>query len=299
MNDSPPIYVHPVAVDEDGITVRALLYGRLRLSRTMVRKLKGCQGIRVDGRPERVTRVLRAGERVELSFPAPHLFVAPEPLPIDVIYEDEDLLGVNKPPGLVVHPAPGHRRGTLANGVAAHLLGQPGVDPTPRPIHRLDKDTSGAIAFAKHRLADQQLSAQLARGGIRREYLAVAAGLVPAPGTVDLPIAVASRGTVRPAVTHFDVLRRWPGRLPDLPAGASLLRVRLETGRMHQIRVHLSAIGHPLLGDARYGAPSALIGRQALHAESLELTHPRTKQPLRLVAPPPSDWTELLRRLGE
>ncbi len=244
---------------------------------------------------------LRAGQRVQvLGPPADALAVNPEPISLDVRYEDGDLLVVNKPAGLTVHPAPGHPRGTLVNAVLAHVpdLASGGA-LRPGIVHRLDKDTSGLLVVAKRDEAYRKLTAQLRARTVIREYLAIVRGAVANDaGVIDAPIgrhpaqrtrmAVVPRG--RPAVTRYRVRERL--------AGATLLECRLETGRTHQIRVHLQHLGHPVLGDPVYGRTRVPeMKRQALHAARLEFLHPRTGEHLAFAAPLPDDFAALLERL--
>jgi len=217
-----------------------------------------------------------------------------------VVFEDATLLVVNKPAGLVVHPGSGNWQGTLLNALLQRVPALAGI-PRAGIVHRLDKDTSGLLVVAKTLAAQASLVRQLQARSVKREYLAVAHGRIARDGRIEAPIgrhpvkrtkmAVVARG--RPAVTHYQVLERYPG--------ASLLRCRLETGRTHQIRVHLSAQGHPLVGDPVYGKRSSGIPfpRQALHAERLGLLHPKTRKPMSWHAEPPADLQELIASLRD
>jgi 23S rRNA pseudouridine1911/1915/1917 synthase len=256
----------------------------------------------VDGAPRKPAFRLRGGQRVDVLGPhADPISLHPEAIPIAVVHEDADVLVVNKPAGLTVHPAPGHPRGTLVNAVLARVPALAGIAGSLRPgiVHRLDKDTSGLLVIAKTDAAYRSLVAQVGARTVTREYLALVRGTVRRDaGSIAAPIgrhptrrtrmAVVPRG--RPAVTHFEVLERLPG--------ATLLKCRLETGRTHQIRVHLLHLGHPLLGDPTYGGVRAAgITRQALHAARLEFAHPRTGERVTCVAPVPEDLERLLARL--
>ena len=273
-------------------------------TRSQAKRLVDAGRVTVDGATRKSAFALRAGARVEIVLPEPlPLEVAPEPLPLAILHEDEDLVAIDKPPGLVVHPAPGARRGTLVNALV-HRFGVTGVGAPDRPgiVHRLDRDTSGVLLVARTPAALEALARQFRARTVEKRYLAVVRGaLEPASGTIDRPIgrhptarkqmSVRSRRG-RPAVTHWTVLERLPG--------ATLVRLRPETGRTHQLRVHLAALGHPILGDRVYGGgggPSA--ARQALHAEAIAFDHPRTGRRVTLRAPLPADLDELLRRLRQ
>jgi 23S rRNA pseudouridine1911/1915/1917 synthase len=272
------------------------------LSRSRIGRLATEGWILVDGRARKPAFRLHAGQRIHVAVPpaAPAGLTA-EAIPLDVVYEDADLLVVNKPAGLTVHPAPGHPSGTLVNAVLARVPDLPGIGGTLRPgiVHRLDKDTSGLLVVAKTDEAHRSLAAQLRTHSVVRMYLAVVRGrLRRDAGVIAAPIgrhpahrtrlAVVPRG--REAVTHYEVLERF--------RTATLLACRLETGRTHQIRVHLTHIGHPILGDPVYGrAPAPEMRRQALHAARLEFTHPRTGRRITCTAPIPEDMGTLLARL--
>ncbi len=306
-----------------GMRLSKYLFDRLKLSRTLVRKAKAAGGILVDGRPARTSHVLAGGEVVEVRV-AQEGRVEPEPVPIQVVWEDPYLLVVDKPAGMVVHPVRDYVSGTLANGVAYHLL-QSGSDPVARPVQRIDRETSGLVLFAKEPAVAGLLSRELERQKLERRYIALVEGAVAADaGTVDKPLrrvwghpvarevaegprtpeqerllaeAAAAGRALRedwtaagqPAVTHWRVLRRWPA--------ATMLELRLETGRTHQIRVHMAHLGHPLLGDELYGGSRRLIGRQALHAAGLAFAHPVTGEMMRFEAPLPPDLADLVARL--
>jgi 23S rRNA pseudouridine1911/1915/1917 synthase len=272
------------------------------LSRARAARLAAGGWIFVDETPRRAAFRLRPGQTVRVVLPPPEPSgIHAEPIPLDVVYEDRDLLVINKPPGLTVHPAPGHRGGTLVNAVLARVPNLPGIAGSLRPgiVHRLDKDTSGLLVVAKSDEAHRGLAAQLRDRTMSRTYLAVVRGNVPRPeGTISAPlgrhpvhrtrIAVVPGG--RGAVTHYTRLEQFPD--------AALLACRLETGRTHQIRVHLAHIGHPVLGDPLYGrARVPELRRQALHAARLEFTHPRSGRRIVCTAPVPPDIHGLLERL--
>jgi 23S rRNA pseudouridine1911/1915/1917 synthase len=262
--------------------------------------------VRVNNRTRKGNYRLKAGDRVELDVPpVAELEVAPEAIPLDIRYEDQDVIVVNKPRGMVVHPGAGNTAGTLVNALLYHCKGElSGIGGVARPgiVHRIDKDTSGLIMVAKTDLAHQSLVAQLKEHSVERAYTAIVHGVIPHDhGTIDAPIgrdpanrqrmAVVHQNS-KHAVTHFTVRRRF--------RDASVVECRLETGRTHQIRVHMKYIGYPLIGDPVYGLKknSYAISGQALHARIIGFTHPRTGERIRLEAELPEDMQKLLKRLA-
>jgi 23S rRNA pseudouridine1911/1915/1917 synthase len=255
--------------------------------------------VQVDGAPASARQKVRGGEAVAVaSVEQAPLADAPEAIPLDIRYEDDDLLVLDKPPGLVVHPGSGNRAGTLLNALLHHA---PALAQLPRAgiVHRLDKDTSGLMVVAKSAAAQAALVRDLAAHTVTREYVALVHGDVERAVTVDAPIgrhpthrttmAVVAQG--KPARTHVSVVERF--------GAATLVRCRLETGRTHQIRVHLAAIGHPLVGDPAYGSRRVrggvlLFGRQALHATALRFTHPISGRGLKFACAPPADLRALV-----
>lgn len=269
--------------------------------------------ITVDERAMRPRDPVVGGESVLLqSQPEISVKSEPEALDLDIIFEDEDCLVVNKPVGLVVHPGAGNPRGTLLNGLLHHA---PGLDQLPRAgiIHRLDKDTSGLLLVAKTLQAQTALTRELAEREIARHYLAVCAGVLTGGGSINEPIGrhpvdrlkMSVQRDGKPAVTHYRVIRRF--------AAHTYVSVQLETGRTHQIRVHFAHRRHALVGDQTYGGRLAIpagasdrlrdtlrkFRHQALHAEKLAFTHPRSGQNIELQVTPPADFTELLSALTE
>ena len=292
---------------ESGERIDALLARTYpSLSRSLIQRCMEQGAVTVDGRPVKKNARSAAGSLIELILPeTEELPLIPQDLPLDVVYEDEYLIVVNKPRGLVVHPAPGHPDGTLVNALLYHCgesLSGVGGEKRPGVVHRIDKDTSGLIIAAKNDFAHLALSAQLSDHTLRREYEAVVRGRLRADsGTVDAPIgrcptdrkrmAVTPKAS-RSAVTHWEVLARY--------RGYTHIRCRLETGRTHQIRVHMAHIGHPLLGDYTYGAPSPAKGLegQCLHARRLRFVHPASGEPVELETPLPDYFCEVLKKLG-
>lgn len=275
------------------------------LSRSAVQKLIAEGHIALNGGKAKANAKLRAGDVVDVEIPAAkEVEILPEDIPLDILYEDADVIVVNKPQGMVVHPAPGHTTGTLVNALLFHCGAElSGINGQKRPgiVHRIDKDTSGVLMVAKNDKAHQSLAAQLAEHSITRKYNAVVYnGFPEESGTVDRPIgrnpqdrkkmAVTQKHSRR-AVTHYRVVERMEK--------FTLIEAQLETGRTHQIRVHMAYIGHPLLGDMVYGPkkqPIALQG-QALHARVLGFLHPTTGEYLEFEAPLPPHFTALLARL--
>lgn len=279
-------------------TVGGVLTRQLGMSGHLIRRLKAVDGIVLNGRPVRLDAPAQKGDELELRLPSgPSSKVDPEPVPLDILYEDADLIVLNKQAGLVVHPSHGCYHGTVANGLAHYFLTR-GEAAGMHPVHRIDRDTSGLVVFAKHPYAHQQLALQLTEFKLDRQYLAIAEGLVEGDhGVIEAPIArrpgpggyreVAAHGQT--AKTRYQVLAR------SALTSESLVSLWLETGRTHQIRVHLESVGHPLLADKLYGHPHASLQRQALHARTLSFRHPRTQAVMRLVAPLPEDLSSHMR----
>ncbi len=274
------------------------------VSRSAAAKLIERGNVLVNGRLPSKSCRLAGTETVELTLPEPEpIDAVPQDIPLDVVYEDADVIVVNKPAGLVVHPAPGHPDGTLVNALLHHCgASLSGVGGALRPgiVHRIDRDTSGLIIAAKNDAAHQSLAAQLKDHTLARTYECIAVGgFREDRGTVDAPVARDPRDRKRmavvaggrEAVTHWEVVARY--------AGYTHLRCRLETGRTHQIRVHLAHLGHPILGDTVYGAKKPVPGLtgQCLHAVGLRFLHPRTGEAVELSCPLPAEFTAMLEKL--
>ena len=274
-------------------------------SRSHVQKLIASGAVRLDGRIPKAGAPLHSGQTIEVSTVSPGVpaGVEPEAITLDVLYEDEQLLVINKPPGLVVHPAPGHWRGTLVSALLYHWHGpRPGLDPCrPGIVHRLDKDTSGVLIIAKDPATLTALGNQFRKREVEKQYLAFVWGRVRSQrGTITEPIGrhpvhrtrMAVRRSGRQAETAYAVVARFDE--------VTLLRLFPRTGRTHQIRVHLASIGHPIVGDAVYGRPrnrkgEVRIARQALHAEQIAFRHPGTGERVCFTAPMPADLLALQR----
>ena len=274
------------------------------LTRSQATRLIESGEVAVNGRAVSKSYKLAGGEDIAVTLPEPEPVEAvPQDIPLDVVYEDADVIVVNKPSGMVVHPAPGHPDGTLVNALLYHCAGTlSGIGGALRPgiVHRIDRDTSGLIIAAKNDAAHQYLSAQLADHTLARTYECIVVGkLREDRGTVDAPIArhptdrkrMAVVAGGREAVTHWEVIARYPGY--------THVRCKLETGRTHQIRVHMAYIGHPILGDTVYGAKKEVPGLtgQCLHAVGLRFLHPRTHEVMELSCPLPEEFTRMLQKI--
>ncbi|MGF9714606.1 RluA family pseudouridine synthase [Paenibacillus naphthalenovorans] len=295
-----------VPPEDDGMLLRTVLQQRMGISRKLLSRLKMTeQGILLNGERRYIDVKVRAGDRVEARMEVETSDdILPQPIPLDILYEDEELLVLNKEAGRIVHPTHGHYTETLANGVVHYWL-EKGERFRFRPVHRLDQETSGVLAVAKNAYVHQQISEQMQTTGLKKEYVALVHGVLALDeGTVDAPIdrdplsphlrIVIDTGY--PSVTHYRVERRF--------RNATWVRLWLETGRTHQIRVHMKHLGHPLFGDKLYGleeseepSTSVFIGRHALHAAVLGLTHPISRKWMEFHAPLPSDIQQCLDRL--
>jgi 23S rRNA pseudouridine1911/1915/1917 synthase len=287
---------------EAGLRLDVVLAGRLGQSRAAVQRLIESSAVTIDGRVAGKGHLLRGGETVAYVLPPPRPTVLrAEDVPYTLVFEDAALLVVDKPAGVVVHPAPGHEHGTLVQGLLSRGIAG-GHESRPGIVHRLDRDTSGLLIVARTPDAHRRLVSQMARREIARRYVALLAGALPQDeGTIDAPLGRHVRDrkrmsihTTRPhrAVTHFVVRERLPGY--------TLLDVRLETGRTHQIRVHFAALGYPVAGDTTYGDRAhrpAGLARQFLHAAHLEFAHPLSGAPLSFDAPLPADLAVFLNML--
>ena len=301
------LFFTTITAEESGERIDALLARSLPdLTRSRLQKLIEAGRVTVGNVPVKKNYRCSAGDIISVELPSLECVeLVPQDIPLDIVYEDDDLIVVNKPRGMVVHPAPGHADGTLVNALLYHCgdsLSGIGGERRPGIVHRIDKDTSGLLIVAKNDFSHQALSLQLADHSLYRVYEAVVHGRFKEPsGTVDKPIgrhpidrkrmAVTDKNA-KNAVTHWELLHTY--------SGFSHIRCRLETGRTHQIRVHMAYIGHPLLGDSLYGAPSPEKGLsgQCLHARMLRFVHPRTGEDVTLEAPLPEYFLEVLSRLG-
>jgi len=292
-----------LTVGEDACRLDKYIADHTDISRSQAKALLENGAVLADGRPAKAKDVPRPGTVICFTPPAPQPIEAqPEEMDLSIVYEDGDIAVIDKPKGMVVHPAPGNPTGTLVNGLLAQLESLSGINGQLRPgiVHRIDKDTTGLLVVAKNDAAHRSLAEQIQAKTARREYLALVNGHMREPkGTIDAPIgrspkdrkkmAIAADG--RPAVTHYEVVAEYPKY--------SLLRLKLETGRTHQIRVHLAHLGHSVAGDEVYGhipCPYRTQG-QALHACQLTLTHPRTGEEMVFTSPLPEYFQEILEKL--
>lgn len=273
-------------------------------SRSFVQGLIDEKKVKANSKVVKSNYKLKKGDIIEVEVPEPvELNVSAEEMDLDVVYEDEDVLVVNKEKGIVVHPAPGNYTGTLVNGILHHCSDLSGINGVIRPgiVHRIDKDTSGILVIAKNDEAHNDLAAQFKEHSIKREYYALVEGKFSnINGTVDKPISrdkkerikMAINSDGKRAVTHYEVLEQYD-------KGVSLVKCTLETGRTHQIRVHMASIGHPLVGDLVYGYKRQKfnIEGQALHAKTLGFIHPRAKEYMEFTSELPHYFKELLEKL--
>ncbi len=307
--------------EDEGLYVKEVLQRRFSVSSRLMCKIKTSGQIALDGRAARLRDKGRPGQTLTVAFPEESSYFEPENIPLDVVYEDSDLLVVNKQPFLVVHPTKNYQSGTLANALA-YRLQEKNERWKIRFINRLDRDTSGLVLVAKNGHAQDAVSSQMEKGTTVKKYLALVHGLFEEPdGRVDLPIDKdpdhKARRMVRadgyPSTTLYRVLQSWdvPDLGPDFApwagepriGGYSLVELTLLTGRTHQIRVHMTHLGHPIAGDELYGqlygyeAGTDVLDRQALHAYSLRLAQPMTGEPIELKTAMPADMAECIERI--
>jgi len=294
-----------VAAEEEGERLDRFLASRTGRSRAEIQRLIKAGKVLIDGRPAKPSHPLRSGECVTIELPPPSppdLRPKPEPLPLKIIYEDEEIIVVDKPAGMVTHPGPGHLRGTLVNALLHHCPLAETDDPRrPGLVQRLDRETSGVLVAAKTREAYRSLVEQFKLREVRKRYLALVHGVIAEDeGLIELPLRrarlqrrkIAVDASGKGAITEFSVLGRFPSE------GKTLVEARPRTGRTHQLRVHFRYIGHPIVGDRKYGrkGDEAQNQRMMLHAWEIELTHPRTGRSLRFTAPPPEEFAPWLAR---
>ncbi|WP_232824330.1 MULTISPECIES: RluA family pseudouridine synthase [Paraliobacillus] len=288
-----------VKKDENQMLLREYLRDVQGFSRRIVKGIKFQGGtLLVNGEFVTVRKVLKQGDLVEVSFPPEHhgMYLKPEPVPLHIIYEDDDVMVIDKDPNIATIPSNHHPTGTVANGILHHYA-MHNINYTVHIVTRLDRDTSGLLLVAKHRLSHSVLADGQKRGDVARRYQAIIPGhMVIREGTIDQPIGRKPGSIVerivdengKPSITHYQVLEE--------TAAYTLLHVALETGRTHQIRVHFAHLGHPLLGDKLYGGDTKLMKRQALHCVSLAFNHPITKERHTFTSSLPEDMKQIIQQ---
>ena len=290
-----------VGPDQAGMTARGLLRRAQGVSQRLIRKIIHGEGeeagaLYINGKPATFRDRVKEGDEVHLVFPKERSWIEPQEIPLAVLYEDSDIIVVDKQPGIIVHPTRGHRENTIANAIIFHMQ-ERGEDYKPRFISRLDMGTSGIMLIGKNSHAQDSLSKQNAGGAMEKIYTAVLEGRLedglPSRGVIDLPIGLAKpdepyRSVIpeeeggHPSKTAYEVTDRLEGPM-------TVVRAKLITGRTHQIRVHFAHYGFPVVGDTLYGKESTLIGRQALHSTEISFSHPATDEKLHFTAPLPED----------
>lgn len=292
-------FIHKVTSEDDGMEVREITRKYFDFSARLRNRIKRQKLTMRNGLPTEGWHRVREGDIISITLPQEHSYFPPEDIPVDIVYEDDDLMVINKQPGIVVHPTNGCKSGTCANALA-HYMEETGHIFKIRFVNRLDRDTSGLLLVAKNAYCQNHITDQMKKDLIHKKYIAIVKGIVSSEkGTIDLPIGRPDLEDIRrgvhpdgaPSVTHYEVL--------EYLNGHTLIELRLQTGRTHQIRVHMSHIGHPVLGDSLYDVEAPdLIGRQALHAAGLSLIHPITKEQMDFEAPIPEDMQEVIKKLS-
>jgi len=290
-----------LTVEASGIRLDKYIADHSELTRSHIQKLISEGRVLVDGKPAKPSYPVNSGEYIRIEVPPPLILsIDPENIPLNIVYEDENMMVIDKPAGLTVHPAPGHHSGTLVNAILAHCPNLAGIKGTVRPgiVHRLDKDTSGLIMVAKNDLAHLSLSAQIKKRSVQKWYLALASGhLTPSKGAIEAPIGRHPRDRQKMAVISTGRQARTFYQVNRYIGDYSLLELRLDTGRTHQIRVHLSSIGHPVFGDAVYGKKSIFLARQFLHAHRLGFRLPQSGEYVEFQSDLPDDLNEVLSKI--
>ncbi len=298
--------------DDEGLPLKKVLRLRFGFSSRFLSKIKYQDLAKVNGNPAPLWFDLKVGDKIIIANPEEKSDFVPEDIPIHAIWEDEHILVINKQPGVIVHPTKGHPAHTIANGLMTYME-QTGKPFKVRFVNRLDMDTSGLLAIAKDSYTQSELIKQMNLGQMKKEYQALVKGIIEEnQGTIELPIGRPEGETVKravipeeqggyPSITHYTVLERYDfGQTQHGQKGFTLCHLKLDTGRTHQIRVHMSYIGHPVLGDQLYGGENPLlIDRQALHACTLEFKHPVTRKLLTFHAPLPDDIEKAINKIKE
>lgn len=293
-------FIHKVTTEDEGLELREIMREHFDFSARLRNKIKREKLVMVNGVSTPGWKKPSVGDEIKITLPDEKSGFEPQNIPLNIVYEDDDLMIINKQPGLIVHPTKGHPSGTVANALM-YYMEQTGKPFKIRFVNRLDMDTSGLLVVAKNSYTQNDYTKQMKENTVEKRYKAIVKGIVESDeGTIDLPIGRPDPDHVRrgvmedgaPSVTHYKVLDRYKGY--------SLVELLLETGRTHQIRVHMSHIGHPVLGDWLYeGLNVNLIERQALHAASLTFTHPMTKERVTFNAPLPDDIQSAIDKLSK
>lgn len=292
---NPDSLIYEVSIEEAGLPVSEILSAKMKLSSRGIRRAKSKKLLTKNGKKTTASELVSAGDRIRVGFEKEkNIFEPQESIPIEVVYEDCDVLVINKQPFVVVHPTKGHPNGTIGNGVAAYFLSS-GDNRKIRFINRLDRDTSGLMLIAKNSYAQQAISDQMINNTVKKGYRAIVKGIMIEPeGTMNYPIDRENEGDILrkvlpdglPSVTHYKMLKSFETY--------SFVEILLETGRTHQIRVHFTHVGHCLIGDELYGGDHELINRQALHCYEMIFNQPRTGETIHLTCPCPEDMKDLL-----
>lgn len=282
-----------VGENDIGLTIKGFLRREKGVSTRLIRKVVTGNGkLLLNGKEARFVDKIKVGDEIELVYPEELSEFVPQDIPIDVLYEDEDIIAINKQPGYVVHPTKGHSDETIANGLMKYMI-EKGENYKIRFISRLDMNTSGLLMVGKNAHAQTSFTKQNSNNEVYKGYVAIVCGRLEGEGRIDLPIALEEEGSVKRAVKDDgqpSITEYRSEKIFEIDGCEyTLVRLRLLTGRTHQIRVHLSHIGYPILGDSLYGEESHLIARQALHAEILLFNHPKTEIPMEIKAPLPDD----------
>ncbi len=293
-------FIHKVTTEEEGLQVKDIMRNNFDFSARLRNKIKREKLVMLNDEQTPGWITPKPGDVIRITLPDEKSNFEPQNIPLCPVFEDDDILIINKQPGLIVHPTKGHPSGTVANALM-YYMEKTGKPFKIRFVNRLDMDTSGLLVVAKNAYCQNDYTRQMKENLVEKRYIAIVKGLVESDsGIIDLPIGRPDPENVRrgvmengaPSVTHYKVLERFPKK------GYTLVELLLETGRTHQIRVHMSHIGHPVLGDWLYGGDNILlIERQALHAAKLSFTHPMTKKELHLEAPIPDDMKQALEKL--
>lgn len=293
-------FIHEVTVEDKGLEVKDIMRNHFDFSARLRNRIKREKLVMLNGLPTPGWIVPDPGDIISITLPDEKSGFEPQPIPISPVFEDNDILVINKQPGRIVHPTKGHPSGTIANALM-YYMEQTEQSFKIRFVNRLDMDTSGLLVIAKNAYCQNDYTRQMKDNLVEKRYICIVKGILESDsGTIDLPIGRPDPENVRrgvmeggsPSVTHYKVLKRFD------KMKYSLVELLLETGRTHQIRVHMSHIGHPVLGDWLYGGENILLmERQALHAAKLSFTHPITKEKLHLEAPLPEDMQQAVRKL--